>query len=210
MNKIANSLFGAPNCRPFGEIGGLPIGPKWTNLKIFQSYIVQNPNWKGDSFMKKMPTLVFWAPYCGPFWTYWGVCQSGHNRPIWKILNNFLHKIQIQRGSVLCKKSPTHVFEALFRGPFSKMGGLPTGPEWADLKNFNFTHTKSELKGGLFYEKCANSCINGPTVRAVLDKWGCRPIGPNWTNFDVWEHFPVQNQNSKGVSFMKKIAISFS
>ena len=44
MKKIANSLFGAPNCRPFGEIGGLPIGPKWTNLKIFQSYIVQNPN----------------------------------------------------------------------------------------------------------------------------------------------------------------------
>ena len=22
--------------------------------------------------MKKMLTLVFWAPYCGPFWTYWG------------------------------------------------------------------------------------------------------------------------------------------
>ena len=59
-------------------------------------------------------------------------------------------------------------------------------------------------------KKFANSCIWGPTMQAVLDKWGCRPIGPNWTNFDVLEHFPVQNQNSKGVSFMKKIAISFS
>ena len=103
MKKIDNSLFGAPNCRPFGEIGGLPIGPKWTNLKIFQSYIVQNPNWKGVSLLKKMPTLVFWAPYCGPFWTYWGVCQSAQNCPILKFLNFLLHeiKIQIQWGSVL-------------------------------------------------------------------------------------------------------------
>ena len=27
--------------------------------------------------MKKMPTLVFWAPYCGPFWTYWGGLPIG-------------------------------------------------------------------------------------------------------------------------------------
>ena len=60
--KIANSLFGAPNCRPFGEIGGLPIGPKWTNSKIFQSYIVQNPNWKGDSLMKKIANSCIWGP----------------------------------------------------------------------------------------------------------------------------------------------------
>ena len=181
MKKIANSLFGAPNCRPFGEIGGLPIGPKWTNLKIFQSYIEQNPNWKGDSLKKKMPTLVFWAPYCGPFWTYWmglpigpelsnfkifelfstqnpnskgvrfmkkiansctwgpilqavfkngGVCRSAQKGPIWKIFNFFSHKIRIKRGSVLWKKFPTHVFEA------------PT-----------IFYTKSELQGGLFYEK---------------------------------------------------------
>ena len=57
-------------------------------------------------------------------------------------------------------------------------------------------------------KKIANSCIWGPTMWAVLDKWGCRPIGLNWTNFDFQEHFPVSNQNSKGVSFMKKIAIS--
>ena len=29
---------------------------------------------KGGQFNeKKMPTLVFWVPYYGPFWTYWGV-----------------------------------------------------------------------------------------------------------------------------------------
>jgi hypothetical protein len=57
-------------------------------------------------------------------------------------------------------------------------------------------------------KEIANSCIWGPTMQAVLDKWGWRPIGLNWTNFDLKEHFPVQNQNSKGVSYMKKIAVS--
>ena len=154
MKKIANSLFGAPNCRPFGEIGGLPIGPKWTNLKIFQSFIVQNPNWKGDSIMKKMPTLAFWAPYCGPFGTYWGVCQSAQNCPILKFLNFFLHKIQIQRGSVLWKKLPTHVFEAPFCGPFLKNGGSADRPRMGRFENFStIFHTKSEFREGLFYEK---------------------------------------------------------
>ena len=154
MKKIANSLFGAPNCRPFGEIGGLPIGPKWTNLKIFQSYIEQNPNWKGDSLMKKMPTLVFWAPYCGLFWTYWGVCQSAQNCPILRFLNFFLHKIQIQRGSVLWKKLPTHVFEAPFCGPFLKNGGSADRPRMGRFEKFStFFYTKSEFRGGLFCEK---------------------------------------------------------
>ena len=187
MKKIANSLFGATNCR--------------TNLKIFQSYIVQNPNWKGVSLLKKMPTLVFWT-----YWGGGGVCQSAQNCPIKKFLNFFLHKIQIQRGFVLWKKLPTHVFEAPFCGPFWKMGGLPIGPELADLKNFQLFPTQNQNSEGVcFMKKFANSCINGPTMQAVWDKWGCRPFGPNWTNFDVWEHFPVQNQNSKGVSFMKKL-----
>ena len=30
----------------------------------------------------KMPTLGFWVPHCGRFWTYWGVCQSAQNGPI--------------------------------------------------------------------------------------------------------------------------------
>ena len=39
---------------------------------------------------------------------------------------------------------------------------------------------------------------------ALLEKWDCRPIGPNLTNFDFWEQFPVQNQNSNGV-YLKKL-----
>ena len=79
------------------------------------------------------------------------------------------------------------------------MGGLPIGPELADLKNFQRFPTQNQNSEGVcFMKKIANSCINGPTMRAVSDKWGCQPIGPNWTNFDFQYHFPVQNNNLKG------------
>ena len=35
--------------------------------------------------MKKMPTLVFWAPYCGPFWTHLG----GQGLPVSPELSDF-------------------------------------------------------------------------------------------------------------------------
>ena len=60
--------------------------------------------------MKKMPTLVFWAPYCGPFWTYWG--------------------------------------------------GLPIGPELSNFKIFELFPTQNpNSKGVRFMKKIANSCI---------------------------------------------------
>ena len=77
----------------FWKMGGLPIGPESADLKNFHLFITQNQNLEGVCFMKKMPTLVFRGPYCGPFWTYWGVCQSAQNCPILKFLNFFLHKI---------------------------------------------------------------------------------------------------------------------
>ena len=66
-----------------------------------------------------------------------------------------------------------------------KNGGSANQPRMDRLENLStFTHTKSELKGGQLHEKIANSCIWGPTMRAHVDKWGCQPIGPNWTKFD--------------------------
>ena len=150
MKKIANSLFGAPNCRPFGDVGGLPIGPKWTNLKIFQSYIEQNQNWKGVCFMKKIANSCIWGPIL------WAVLDIFRGLPIGPELSNFnfLHKIQIQRGSVLWKKLPTHVFEAPFCGPFLKNGGSADRPRMGRFENFStIFHTKSEFREGLFYEK---------------------------------------------------------
>ena len=55
MKKIANSLFGAPNCRPFGEIGGLPR--PWPNRpsaekKIFLRHTFL-PKWTQKKFRPK-------------------------------------------------------------------------------------------------------------------------------------------------------------
>ena len=89
----------------------------------------------------------------------------------------------------------------MYLGAHWKNRGSADRPTMDRFEKFStFSHTKSELKRGLFYEKKLLTHVHiwGPTMRAVLDKWGCRPSGPNWTNFDVWEHFPVQNQNSKG------------
>ena len=48
-------------------------------------------------------------------------------------------------------------------------------------------------------KKIANSCIWGPILRAFLDILGGLPIGPELSNFKIFELFPLQNQNSKGV-----------
>ena len=45
---------------------------KMDQFEIFWIIYVKNPNWKGVSLVEKLSTLVFWAPYCGPYWTYWG------------------------------------------------------------------------------------------------------------------------------------------
>ena len=46
-----------------------------------------------------------------------------------------------------------------------------------------------------FMPKNANSCIWGPTMLAILDKWGCRPIGPIWPNLKIFQYFPVKKTN---------------
>ena len=57
-------------------------------------------------------------------------------------------------------------------------------------------------------QKNANSCILGPILWAVLDTFGGPPIGPQLTDLKIFEQFPTQNPNSKGVRFMQKIANS--
>ena len=66
-----------------------------------------------------------------------------------------------------------------------KNGGSENWPRMYRFENLStVSYTKSELKGGPFYEKIASSCTWGPTMWANLDKWWLQPIGPNWTNFD--------------------------
>ena len=48
---LGNDIFG--DLHDFGQIGGLPISPKWTNLEIFKQFPAQNANWKGVYFLPK-------------------------------------------------------------------------------------------------------------------------------------------------------------
>ena len=68
MKKFPTHVFEAPFCGPFSKMGGLPIGPKWTDLKNFQLFLTQNPNSNGVHLIKKFPTHVFRVTFCGPFW----------------------------------------------------------------------------------------------------------------------------------------------
>ena len=71
-----------------------------------------------------------------------------------------------------------------FAGRFQKWGGLPIGPEWADLKNFaTFSHTKSELKGGLFYEKNCQLMYLGPYNAGRFGQMGVSANQPKLDQF---------------------------
>ncbi len=81
-------------------------------------------------------------------------------------------------------------------------------PKIDQFENFSsISCTKSKLKGGQFNEKNANSCILGPILWAVVDRLGGLPIGPELSNFEIYELLPTQIPNSKGVSFIKKLPI---
>ena len=59
MKKISNSCIYSPILRAvLDKWGGLPIGPKWTDLKIFQ----QNQNSKGVCLMKEIANSCIWGP----------------------------------------------------------------------------------------------------------------------------------------------------
>jgi hypothetical protein len=99
--------------------------------------------------MKKMPTLVFWAPYCGPFWTYWGVYKLAKNCLILKFRNIFYTKSKFKGGPFYEKNCHLTYIRPHCGGPFWKMGGLPIGPERTDLKIFQHFLTQKQNKKGV-------------------------------------------------------------
>ena len=95
----------------------------------------------------------------------------------------------------------------LQRSHFGHIRGSANQPTMDRFESFStFSYIKLELKGGPFYEKIANSCIWGPTMHAISDKWGCQPIGPNLTNLNFFKNiFLYKIQIQMGVYFMKKL-----
>ena len=111
---MGNYILG--DLHDFGQIGGLPISPKWTNFEILQQFHLQNQNWIWQ--------LMYLGPHIVCCFDKKEVCQSAQNRPISNFFYNSLCKIQIERESVLWKNLPIHGFGAPLCRPFRTNGGV--------------------------------------------------------------------------------------
>ena len=93
-----------------GQIRGLPISPKWTNLEIFCT------KWKlkGGLFYTKKCKLINLGPHnagrFGQMWVSANQPKLAQFQIFSTLFNTFLYKIQIERGSILWKNLPTCVF----------------------------------------------------------------------------------------------------
>ena len=135
-------------------MGGLPVGPEWTDLAIFKLFSDTKSELKGVRFMKKNANSCILGPILWAVVDILGGLPIGPQLSNFKIFELFSTQNPNSKGSVLLKKLPTHVLEAPFCGPFSKMGGSADRPRMDRFENFStIYHTKSELKGGPFYEK---------------------------------------------------------
>ena len=144
MKKNCQFIVWSPKLQAVWRNRGSANRPKMDKFENFSTISCSKSKLKGGQFNEKNANSCILGPILWAVLDILGVCQSAQNCPILKYLNFFLHKIQIQRGSVLWKKLPTRVFEAPFCGPFWKMGGLPIGPELADQKNFQLYFTQNQ------------------------------------------------------------------
>ena len=94
--------------------------------------------------------------------------------------------------------------------------GQSSGPLWLLLiwaiifldifmifDNHTISGTKFKLKEGYVMHQNANSCTWGPTMKTVLDKCRCLPIGPFWKNLENFSIIFHTKSKLKGVLFMK-------
>ena len=56
-------------------------------------------------------------------------------------------------------------------------------------------------------KKLPTNVFGAQQCEPFSNKWVCLPIRPKWTNFNFFQQFTVQNQNSKRVYVMEKIDI---
>ena len=144
--KPLSKVFGAPYCGTFWKIGALPKGPKWTNFKIFQSFIKQNPCRKGVIFKGKNVNSRILGP---TMWTSLDILEDlpiGPQYNYLKILEQFLYKILIQGGLFLEKNCQPIYLRPHFAGHFENRGVCQLAQNGPIKKLFNFflhqTHNK--------------------------------------------------------------------
>ena len=162
-SKFKGGPFYEKNCqlmylRPhfggrFEKWGVCQSALNWPIWKFFNIFLHKIRIERGSVLWKKLPTHVFGALQCGPFWTNGGVGQSAKIWPILTFKNIFLYKIEIQRGYLLRKNLPSHVIRAPCGGPFWSNAWLPTGQIWADQFFLIILNLKSKISLGHTYEK---------------------------------------------------------
>lgn len=151
MKKMPTFVFWAPYCGPFWTNWGSANRPKIVQFLNFRPLFYSKSKFKGGPFYEKNCQLMYLRPHFAGRFDKRGVCQSANNGPFWKICNFFLHKIRIQRGSVLRKNLLTHVLTALLCGPIWTSGGVGQSAQTGPI--LTFENFKKKFKGGIFYEK---------------------------------------------------------
>ena len=145
----------------------------------FENFSTISPTkskFKGGPFYEKNSQLTYLRPHFGGRFEIWGVCQSGQNGPIWKFLNIFLHKIRIQRGSILWKNFLTHVFGALQCGPFWTNGGVGQSAQTGAILTFEniFLYKIKIQRAYLLWKKLPSQVIRAPCGGRFGQTHGCR------------------------------------
>ena len=122
-------------------------------------------------FMTGNVVAYLFHKYLGP---HIAVCQLAQNGPILKFSKIFLHKIQIQRGSILWKNCQLMFLRPHFGGCFEKWGVCKSAQNGLIWKFFNIFLQKIRIKrGSVLWKNC------------YLVYLGPYNAGRFWTNGDV-------------------------
>ena len=102
---------------------------------------------KGAHYYEKYSHHKYFGPILGAILEN-GLCQKNKNGATWKFFNNFLYKLQIERGSFK-KSQPVFVAPHVVNHS-GHMGGSAIFQEHSIYTIF---HTKSKLKGIYFMKQ---------------------------------------------------------
>ena len=151
MKKIANSLFRAPNCRPFG---GSANRPKMDQFENFSIIYCTKSKLKGGQFFEKNANSCILGPILWAVLDILGGLPIGPQSPNLKNFEQFPTQNPNSKGVCFMQKIAISCIWGPILRAVLKNGGSADRPRMGRFVIFlTLFHTKSELKGGLFYEK---------------------------------------------------------
>ena len=151
---------------------------------------IPGPPWDCRWFGQWYFWICTWYPHWGLSWTQEGkvdlpINQNKSNRKFYK---KIMYKIKIEGGlfyekivnsCIWCSNLQAILEKLWFANQphpdcelFWQKRGLPISRKWTNLKTLQqFTAQNPNWKGVHYLIKIANSCIFGPTMRVVSNKW---------------------------------------